>query len=150
MANCTTITVNLSNIEVDWGGILLEDGLADDAEAMALEFTGDDVEIKTSATGKYAIVYTNNNTKGEVTLLINNGTPIAARLREIQMNNFGRRENLEIRDLLNGEVFTLACAGFKNRAGKTWGNNNEGTSEFVLNFSRVDGYVAATVLQEAA
>ena len=144
---CRTVTVNLANLEIDWGGLLLQDGLADDASAVELEFTGDDVEIKTSGTGKYSIVYTNNNTMGELTLLMNDGSPMAARLREIQFSNFGRREDLEIRDLLNGEAFTMSCTGFKNRAGKIWGNNADGTSEFIFNFAAVDGYVAATNLQ---
>ena len=145
---CNTLTVNLANIEIDWGGLLLEDGLADDPSAVSMEFTGDDVEIKVSATGKYGVVYTNNNTTGEVTMIFNNGTPVMAKLRDWMFSNFARREPLEIRDLLNGEVFTLSCAGFKNRAPMVWGNNSDGTTEVVFNFTSVDGYVAATVLQE--
>ena len=145
---CNTLTVNLANIEIDWGGTLLQDGLADDPSAVSLEFTGDDVEIKVSATGKYGIAYTNNNTTGEVTMIFNNGTPVMAKLRDWMFSNFARRESLEIRDLLNGEVFTLTCAGFKNRAQMVWGNNSDGTTEVVFNFTSVDGYVAATVLQE--
>lgn len=144
---CQTITVNVANLELDWGGLLLQDGLADDSSSVKLEFTGGDVEIKTSGTGKYSIVYTNNNTMGELTLLMNDGSPMAAKLRALQFSNFGRREDFEIRDLLNGEVFTMSCAGFKNRAGKIWGNNADGTSEFIFNFAAVDGYVAATNLQ---
>jgi hypothetical protein len=146
--DCTTLTVNLENMEFDWGGYLLQDGLAADPAAAVLEFTGDDVEIKTSATGKYGVVYTNNNTQGTLTLLMNNGTPQMARLRDWMFNKFGRRETFEVRDLLNGEVFTMSCAGFQNRAGMTWGNNAEGTTEVVLNFTAVSGYIAATNLQE--
>ena len=145
---CNTLTVNLANIEVDWDGIMLQDGLADDPSALALEFTGDDVEIKVSATGKFGIVYTNNNTKGELTGIFNNGTPVMAKLRDIMFNNFARRGDLEIRDLLNGETFTLACAGFMKRAPMTWGNNSDGTSECKWNFTSVEGYVGATVLQD--
>ena len=148
MATCTTLTVNLSNIEIEWGGYLLQDGLADDSSAVEVEFTGDDVEIKASATGKYGVVYTNNNTTGEVTMVFNEGTPQMAKIREWAFSNFNRRETLEVRDLLNGEVFTLNCAGLKNRPGKVWGNNADGTTEVVFNFTSVDGYVAASVLQE--
>lgn len=149
---CNIIVEDLQNIEIAWDGMSLplQHGLADESEAISIEFTAADVEVKVSATGFFSYIASNTDMSGDVTMSFMQGTPQLSQLREMAYGiGFLTRGDMTITNLLSGENFVLECAGLKNRPSWTTGSGNDGVVEVMFNFSRITGYTPAQSLQGA-
>ena len=147
MGNCNTIILDYSQFLLTWDGIDLTDGLSKESSNISIEFSADDVEVTTSATGKYSVRSVSNDTSGSVTLNLLTGSKAYTTMVSIAFSNFAREGTMTISNLLTSETYTLECAGMMKRPARDFGVNGDASADVDFTFASWSEYNEPTVHQ---
>lgn len=147
MITCAQISeFSAGGFLVDWQsedgsnqGYGLIDGFADGSDAFSIDLAGDtEVKFKASGDGKSGTISFNDRSDGVMTLKLNAGSPHLSRLRNIFLNQRGRRGPLALTSSTSGESYNFGCAGIQKMPVFQGGSEAPDSIDVMFWFSSLD------------